>query len=511
MTILAGTGFGSSYTDPPAKGLLRIDPDDPYQYGVIPAGTSRSGVQLNTGGNGSSGFSACYLRTNGNSRMLKIAAIQGPFTVTVNYASNSSPGVHADIRFGDTEGSLYVGDDSASNSDYRTVSWPYAGTDIIPFVYIETKGSARIFDVIITPGAAYPYTEVPSGFAITGAASFIKGQTQTYTTDISQTLTNPVYEWEITDGSANAEIVRRADGESVELKALNPGQVTLQLTITTSNPYDPSVPPTTVTKTKAITIEGYTPIQSVSIDPTATVAEGGTVQLTATITPPAATSPAYEWSITGGAGNGAISSGGDAKTVTLSGITAQTTFTVKVKVTTRDPANPSNSVTVESNECTVTVTAPLQEVTWLFNATTAGAAGLTAGGDGYYNIPDGTDWGNGLTLLKRSGSSTNAIRPGQASGGITGCIQMGGAGDIAKITGVTAGSTVTLELKYSGTGSGQTDRYPTVTIGSSTTNADNTNGTNLITWTQNFTVSQGEDILLKANNGIRIYSIKIAK
>jgi hypothetical protein len=512
MTILTTTGGLSEYIEPLAKGLWPIVPQDPYRYGAVPSGGTRSGVRLYTGGNGSSGFSSCYLRTNGNSRMLKIAAIQGPFTVTVNYASNGTAGVHADIRFGDTEGFLYVGDGSASNGDYRTVSWPYDKDDIIPFVYIETQGSVRIFDVIIEEGARYPYTPVPDNFDITGANSFIKGQTETYTTDISQTLTNPEYVWKIIEGEENAEIVRRVDGgKSIELKALDPGEVTLQLDIITSNPYDSTVIPKTITKTKTVVIEGYTPIESVSIDSTATVAEGGIVQLTATINPGDATSPAYEWIITNGTNYGAISANGDAQTATFNG-TAQGVFAVKVKVTTRDPANPSDINTMESNECTVTVTAPLQEVIWLFNETTATNAGLTKGTDGYYNISSETEWGNGLTLLLR-GANANVIRPSQKSsdGDITGCIQVGGSGDIAKITGVTAGSTVTLELKYSGTGGGQTGRYPTVTIGNSTTNAQDINGTTLIAWTQNFTVEDGEDIILKAFNAIRIYSIKIAK
>jgi hypothetical protein len=369
MTILAATGGLSAYNEPPAKGLWTIDPEDPYQYGAVPSGGARSGVQLNPNAIPSgSDFSASYLRTNGNSRMLKIAAIQGPFTVTVNYASNGSAGVHADIRFGDKEGFFYVGDGSAGTSDGRTVSWPYAGNDIIPFVYIETQGSVRIYDVIIAPGATYPYTPVPDAFTITGVDSFVKGETETYSSSIAQTLTNPVYAWAITEGSANAEIVQPIDGgKSVEIKGLNPGAVTLQLTITTSNPYSEVVQTKTVTQTKAITVEGYTPVSSVTTDPTgsATVTQGGTVQLTANVNPDNATNPVYEWIITGGGTYGEIASGGNAKTVTLSG-TAQGTFTVKARVTTTDPANPSNSHSAESGICTITVTeAAAYDYLWL--------------------------------------------------------------------------------------------------------------------------------------------------
>jgi hypothetical protein len=506
MTILAATGGLSAYNDPPVKGFNTIDPDDPYQYGATPSGGARSGVQLNTGNPpGGSAFSNCYLRTNGNSRMFKIAAIQGPFTVTVNYTSNGSAGVHADIRFGDKEGFFYAGDDSGTTSEYRTVSWPYAGNDIVPFVYIETKGSARIYDVIITPGAAYPYTPVPDTFTIIGTDSFIKGETETYGSGITQTLTNPVYAWAITGGGEYVEIVRLIDGgKSVEIKALESGTVTLQLTVTTSNPYDATVEPKSVTKTKTITIEGYTAVSGVTIDSTAAVTEGGTVQLTANVSPGDATNPVYEWIITGGGTCGAIASGGDAKTVTLSG-TAQGSFTVKAKVTTTDPANSSNSHTVESDVCSVTVTAPAQEVTWLFNAATATAAELAADGNGYYPITGETEWGNGLTLLNGP-----AIRPNQVSGGITGCLQLANTANFAKITGVT--STCTLEIKYSGTGSGQADRKPIVTInGTADDSATVTNGTSLITWSKQFTPG-GNDIVLSAQAGaLRIYSIKIEK
>jgi hypothetical protein len=522
MTILAATGSLSAYNEPPQKGLLIIDPEDPYLYGAIPAGGARSGVQLNTGGQGASGFSACYLRTNGNSRMFKIAAIQGPFTVTVNYASNSTPGVHADIRFGDKEGFLYVGDGSASTSDYRTVSWPYAGDDIVPFVYIETQGSVRIFDVIITPGATYPYTPVPDSFTITGANSFIKGMTETYTPGITQTLTNPEYEWEITAGSQYAEIVRTIDGgKSVELRALDPGQVTLALTITTSNPYDSAVTPKSVTQTKTIAIEGYTAISGVTIDPTATVTVEGTVQLAADITPANATSPVYAWIIDGT--NGAIASGGDASTVTLSG-TAQGAFTVKVRVTTTDPANSSNTITVESGVCTVTVNAAASKTQWEF---TTNPSGWTAdNATGSTGQPD-VDYGNGMTLLAGTGSTnanndsgtgrtmgvfpTGAIpSSGTTTGFTVGYLRVNGAGTFAKITGKQGPYSITLNYRSP---SANSERYPIIKIGTASYNANGTLSTTGpstaantgFILTVNYEGTDSPDILLKVSSGGLIF------
>ncbi|MDR1956725.1 MAG: Ig-like domain-containing protein [Treponema sp.] len=511
MTILGGTGSGTYNSSPAGPGLYEIDPDDPYQYGLTPTSGSRGSITFNNDTSGAEGFSTKSLRTGGMGRILKIAAIQGPFTVTVNYQSNGADARWADIRFGDKEGIRYQGDPAAGTNaaGCRTVSWPYAGDDIVPFVYIEASAAIRIYDVIITPGATYPYTPVPDSFTITGADSFIKGETETYTTSITQNLTNPSYEWEITSGGEYAEITRRVDGgKSVELKALDPGSVTLQVTITTSNPYDLTVTPKTVTQPKTITIGGYTPITGVSIDSDTATTVGGTVQLSAGLTPQDATNPVYEWIITEGGDYGEIASGGTAQTVTLNG-TAVGSFKAKVKVTTQDPANPSSTHTAESNECTVTVNAPASTVTWLFNATTAAAARLSTNSSGHYEITIETIWGDGLTLLPRTSGTAHAIRPTQASGGITGCLQMGGTENFAKITGVTG--SCTLELKYSGTGGGQIDKRPTVSIGGSTdTSADFTDGTTLITWSKQFDAN-GQDIILSANNSIRIYSIKITK
>ncbi|MDR1231833.1 MAG: Ig-like domain-containing protein [Spirochaetaceae bacterium] len=511
MTILSGTGSGSYTASPAGPGLYEIDPDDPYQYGLTPTGNTRGSMAFNASdSSGTAGFSDKSLRTGGMGRILKIAAIEGPFTVTVNYQSNGSDGRWADIRFGDKEGIRYQGDPATgtSSGSGQTVSWPYAVDDIVPFVYIEASAAIRIYDVIIEPGAAYPYTPVPDDFAITGDDSFVKGETRTYTSGIAQTLTSPVYAWAITEGGAYAEIVRPVDGgKSVEIRGLNPGTATLALTITTSNPYDGTVEPKTVTQTRTVTITGYAPVTSVTIDPmNATVTEGGTVQLTANVNPADATNPAYEWIITGGNSNGAIASGGGAKTVTLSGI-ATGSFTVKARVTTTDPAAPSNSHSKESGECAVTVTEAAQEVTWLFNAATAEAASVAESDvpSHYYAITGETSWGNGLTLY-----SGPTIRANQASGGITGCLQLANTSNFAEITGVT--SSCTLEIKYSGTGGDQTGRKPVVTInGTADESATEINGTTLITWSKQYS-PEGNAIILSAKSGaIRIYSIKITK
>jgi hypothetical protein len=480
MTILAGTGSGSYTESPTGPGFYTIDPDDPYQYGINPTGSVRGSMAFNSSDT-CTGFSNRSLRTGGVGRILKIAAIQGPFTVTVNYRTNSNGSARwADIRFGDKEGIRYQGDPSSSTAATggKTASWPYTGTDIVPFVYIEASAAIQIFDVIIEPEIKYPYTPVPDVFSITGADSFITGETKTYTTDITQALTNPTYEWAITSGSEYAEIIQRLDdNKSVEIKANSAGNFTLQVSITTSNPYDETIVSKTVRQTKAVTIEGYTAVMGVSIDAAKTVTAGGTVQVTADITPPGATNPAYEWIITEGGVYGSISSGGSAKTVALSA-DAVGTFKIKVRVTTQDPANPSNTYTAESNECTVTVGAPAATIRWEF---TTNPDGWTPSSNPGSTATD-VNYGQGMTLLAGTGSTnmnndsgtgrTMGVYPAGAipSGGTgfsVGYLRVSGGGTFAKIEGMSGPFTIT--INYSSP-SANSDRWPVVKIGATSYN-----------------------------------------
>ncbi|MCL2442127.1 MAG: hypothetical protein FWD13_01520 [Treponema sp.] len=140
---------------PPYPWVYQIDPDDPYMAGLTPANGVRSGMNWNASNPTVIGFRAGNLITNGAGRVLSIAAIKGPFYIEVRYTSNAdgNPPRWADIRIGDKEGVRIQG----SPSDHRTLasgrgvaSYYYEDDDVVPFVFIESQASIRIYEVIIT-------------------------------------------------------------------------------------------------------------------------------------------------------------------------------------------------------------------------------------------------------------------------------------------------------------------------------------------------------------------------
>jgi hypothetical protein len=169
--------------------------------------------------------------------------------------------------------------------------------------------------------------------------------------------------------------------------------------------------------------------------------------------------------------------------------------------------------------------------TWLFNATTATAAGLTetspgtAAGESLWNITTNTAFGtkDGATLTLKQGNAGTQIRANQGSGGITGCLQLGGTPyDWGEITGITGEFSIT--LKCSATGGTNWNRNPTVKVGtggtvtvfecvpaSADTAPSGVTGTSLGTVTKTFTAAAGDTIFLSANQTIRIYEVTITK
>jgi len=169
---------------------------------------------------------------------------------------------------------------------------------------------------------------------------------------------------------------------------------------------------------------------------------------------------------------------------------------------------------VKSAGVQITVKPYAAEVTtvWRFNATTAVAAGLSLGSS-YYDISSETDFGKGLILT----TGATAIRQSQGSTGlnpsITGCLQLSGAtSSWGKLTGISGG--FTLEIIYANTGSGNSDdRYPTIRIGSTTSNVRG----NTIANTGNAAtgivalVADGTDIIFGASAAIRIFEVKLTR
>ena len=160
-------------------------------------------------------------------------------------------------------------------------------------------------------------------------------------------------------------------------------------------------------------------------------------------------------------------------------------------------------------------------LTWLFNFDTALAAGLSQNTPGtastlpadtgnWFNLPvhAETYWGMGLFLVDNGTDIPREIRPFQASGGIVGTFQAIGTRPLwGRIHGITG--PFTLEIAFSSTGGNQTDRFPSVRLGSTVTRFPHyTNGTALVTSTLSL-VGDGNPIELLQNNILRMYRITL--
>ena len=157
LFLLVGTGGASEYNNGNnGPGEYWIDPENPYEFGIVPNGQART-ITFNSGGYAD--FSTGHIRTSGNgSRMIKIAALFRPFEIKVNYRSNAAEPRHADIRIGDTEGIRIEGEESPGNGNGqgRTVTYIHnldeegnPKDDFVPLVFIECKAGIQIYDVYV--------------------------------------------------------------------------------------------------------------------------------------------------------------------------------------------------------------------------------------------------------------------------------------------------------------------------------------------------------------------------
>lgn len=171
--LLFGSGDGEAYASgTEGPGVYVIDPENPYEHGLTPNGNPRAAGSHNTGTlagfkypDPSKAFSG-HLRTaaasGSGTRIMKIAALFAPFTVVVNYRTNSSGEErNADIRIGDKEGWRIEGEGSlgSGSTPGKTVWYSYeadqqAGKDdFVPVVYIEGKGGLQLYAVYVLEGA----------------------------------------------------------------------------------------------------------------------------------------------------------------------------------------------------------------------------------------------------------------------------------------------------------------------------------------------------------------------
>jgi len=519
-TLLQATG-GGSYTSSGA-GEYIIDPEAPYAEGFSPNGGARSGMAWNNGSLTDPAFyrapadyfgthaaegaaSAGHLRTGGTARFMRIAALQGPFTIKVNYLSNGTAGAHADIRVGDREGIRIEGEGSAGSTagSGKCVEYVYEGDDFVPLVYLECDTGLRVYDVYVLSEAANTFKHVPDTFDITGSATIDAGNTAAYAVNIS--ATDPVYAWVVESGLG--QIVGSSSGSSVNLKATGVGSITLKVTVTTTNP-DLPTDVKTVSQTKTISAV-YAPITAVAIGGPGTVEEDKTITLTTVLTPSYVLSPTYLWEITDGDGTfGEITDGTTNPTAVLKGIEQPGSVTVKVTVTTTDPTT-SFPASVSTTK-TITVIEELQAgqaIHWKFQTVPTGWID-----DGSNNNNTTVLYENGMTLL--GASRTTRIlttRPGTAPASM-GAIQPNGAGKWAKIENLPAQFTV--QAYYTDTGGDATGRKPSLYINGGANvlfGADDPpggNGSAVLTFTYTYTGAAG-NVYIELEGQLRWFDVII--
>jgi len=155
--LLTGTGGADEYNRGSAgPGEYIIDPENPYQFGIVPNGGIRSLGATPWDGGGAAfvtGASTGHIRTGGDAaRQIKIAAVFGPFEIFVNYMTSTTGSPrNADIRIGDTEGIRIEGEvsNSTSPAEPKTVSYRFESEEFVPLIFVECNGGIRIYDVII--------------------------------------------------------------------------------------------------------------------------------------------------------------------------------------------------------------------------------------------------------------------------------------------------------------------------------------------------------------------------
>ncbi|MCL2044615.1 MAG: hypothetical protein FWG89_10805 [Treponema sp.] len=323
-----GTGGGLN-SDAQSPGLYIVDPENPYAFGITPTGATLNAgswatgswtPQTNTAGNSSAYIRrpfyfhpANYFHTPGSTtafftsaqtvsighyragahgRVFSIAALQGPFTVIVNYVANGAEDRSAVIRVGDTDSgildtnpasptygrnkpALYKEGETSPNDNNqlgneRSVWYNHHENEFVPIVYIEAPtGNLRFYDLFVLDEVLYQYNQVPFGISISGESAPAVGRTEyfswvmgtgvgtgngvlNYTPWLHNIIVDPatnrpmldadgneisstVITWDISAGDENAEIASTF-GNLVEVRGLQSGSFTLRVTISTYNP-----------------------------------------------------------------------------------------------------------------------------------------------------------------------------------------------------------------------------------------------------------------------------------
>jgi uncharacterized protein YjdB len=221
---------------PPYPWVYEIDPVNPYAAGLTPTRSIRGSMYWRDDTPPAEMHSRQGdLVTGGVGRTLSIAALQGPFSIEVRYATNSDNSARwADIRIGDTSGFRIQGSPSDKYATPGIASYTYTKDDIVPFVYIEAQGSLRVYEVIIKE-VDISYKPVEN-VTISGNSTVKNGSTITLNAALTPTnATDPEYTWTLV--GTGAAIDGSASGATVKIKgSADSGSVTVKLTVTTTDP-----------------------------------------------------------------------------------------------------------------------------------------------------------------------------------------------------------------------------------------------------------------------------------
>jgi hypothetical protein len=117
-----------------------------------------------------SSFSSGEYTAGGGGNFATISQVQGPFSITLNYTSNSNGSDRSPAII--IKGSTYSGETSNNGNDPKTYTYTYTGTDKVDITLASSTSNApgRLYDIIIKdPSADLP---IVIGFTDQGAGAF---------------------------------------------------------------------------------------------------------------------------------------------------------------------------------------------------------------------------------------------------------------------------------------------------------------------------------------------------
>ena len=461
--------------------------------------------------------------------------LQGPCTISYIYSNGVAASNY--MRFIRMEAA-----DPIPSTEYnlsgQTAFSGAAGQDSFEYVndaawvFLAPDRNLNLFAITIAYNSNEPQTpapppavnitfSAPAGIPATGASRTythyvsVGGTSLNIAAAVVPSQANQQITWALNAGGTTAVLANQT-ATTVTIQNLAPGEITLTATADTVNVNLVITVIAEPALTSIVIGAGKTTIMAGSANPAAAPEK---LQFDVTswqhnsLPKPAVTL----WSIgdTNEYGTAATANG---FTISSTGeLTAPAAFTAGAKVFVFAAAGSVRSAGVEITLREYEPPAAVITNTWWFGDSALQALIATAGWTDYGT--NGSQAMNTDISLPNNLTLTGATRttrwlPTQGGGGFSaaGCIQTAGAGDFAKITGLPGNFTVT--VKYLNTsGSEDAGRWCTAKVGATTSpNGPGALGSSsttpsILTWEY---VGTAGDLILNANNGIRIYEISVA-